>query len=237
MKVLEILSPHRFALRHPPLWIALLALFAIPLLGSSSEVAPVARTPLDLPSGGSGRSLDEEDAAESILFFGNVYEGDGFFFLLDRSGSMSGLKLGILKAEMQDALQELSSESEFGIVAFSGDTSALSPIPLRAQRNNVLQGTVWVNALEAYGSTMMLGAAQELLAIASVCTNDTRSVIVVGDGNPNNPGPAETLEGIIALNSEGLPFHTILIGANESAVEFMMALAAATGGTFRRQTF
>ena len=233
----EFLSPPRFARPRSSLWLALIAVPVVTFLVAASETSPRAPTPLDLPSGGEAQSDEEEDAAEAIRFFGEVYEGDGFFFLLDRSGSMSGMKLDILKGEMNSALSELSESSEFGIVAFSGDISVFSPMPLEANSSNITAAREWVNALQAYGSTMMLGAAIELLTITQAATNDEREVIVVGDGNPNSPGPTETLEGILAANTEGLPFHTILIGSNESAIDFMTALATATGGTYRHQTF
>ena len=193
--------------------------------------------PLDLPSGGRGTDEDEEDPNETIRFFGESYEGDGFFFLLDRSGSMSGMKLEILKLEMTSALSELSEQSEFGIVAFSGDTTAFSPMPVKASDRNSSLGKAWVLALAPYGSTMMLAGAEAILEIAYTSSKDDRSIIVVGDGSPNSPGPAETLEGVIAANVEGLPFHTILIGASSEAADFMMALSSVTGGTFRHPTF
>ena len=95
-------------------------LFVLTLSGAGSAPS-VERRPLDLPSGGvRGDESDEEDALEAIVFFGETYEGDGFFFLLDRSGSMNGFKLDMLKSEMVSALEELSPTNEFGIVSFSG---------------------------------------------------------------------------------------------------------------------
>jgi len=178
--------------------------------------------------------VDEEEAApETIRFFGSSYEGDGFFFLLDKSGSMAGTKMAFLKAEVASALSELSESSEFAIVAFSGDTQVHSPVPLPATPSGISGAHSWVQALVPYGPTHMLGAAAELLTIAQLSTKEHRSVIAVGDGLPNGPGPAETLAGILILDSEGLPFHTILIGFSEGAAQFMSELASSTGGTFR----
>ena len=75
------------------------------------------RRPLDLPSGGVGSDQDDEDAPEVIQFLGGFYEGDGFFFLLDISGSMHGDKIELLKEELSESLAELSIHSEFGVVA------------------------------------------------------------------------------------------------------------------------
>ena len=54
---------------------------------SEDDPRVLARQPLDLPSGG-GRADDEEDTAEAIHFYGAEYEGDAFFWCLDKSGSM-----------------------------------------------------------------------------------------------------------------------------------------------------
>ncbi len=203
----------------------------------SAQEHPRTFRPLDLPSGGKGVVFDEEDYPESIQFFGSIYEGDGFFFLLDKSGSMAGMKMDLLKAEMSSALSELSSESEFGIVAFSGTTISFSPIPTVASAEAVDQARLWVIGLVANGPTMMLSAANELLTIAQISQRSHRSVIAVGDGLPNSPGPVETLEGILLINTEQLPCHTILFGSDAQAIQFMSELASFTGGTFRSIEF
>lgn len=38
------------------------------------------KRPLDLPAGGPGFADDEEDLPEAFQFFGEIIEGDGFFF-------------------------------------------------------------------------------------------------------------------------------------------------------------
>jgi len=198
----------------------------------------VLRRPLDLPSGGArGEHEEEENALEAIFFFGDTYEGDGFFFLLDRSGSMSGFKLAMLKTEMNSALSELSPTSEFGIVSFSGDYSVFSPTPSRATSGMVAAAQAWVNAMEAAGSTMMLQAAQQLMPIVEISSRRDRRVIAVGDGSPNNPGHEETLAGILAANTQQLPIDTLLVGANEPALLFMQQLASDTGGPFRQISY
>jgi hypothetical protein len=68
------------------------------------------KRPLDLPSGGKGDDEDEEDAPETISFYGGEYEGDGFFWCLDKSGSMDwGNLIGQLKSEMSESLNQLSA--------------------------------------------------------------------------------------------------------------------------------
>jgi len=213
-------------LRHA-VWIALLLAASFAVGGSPSS------RPLDLPSGGRGVAEDEEETPESIQFFGSIYEGDGFFFLLDKSGSMYGTKMAVLQSEVMSSLAELSEPSEFGIVAFSGDVQAYSTAPTPASSIAVSTAQSWVEGLVPYGPTHMLGGAAQILTISQLSTRASRSVISVGDGLPNGPGPEQTLAGILLLNTEDLPFHTILIGAGDGAAQFMSDLANLTGGTFR----
>lgn len=46
----------------------------------TEEGGGTAKRPLDLPSGGPGGPNEEEDAPETINFFGTEFEGDGFFW-------------------------------------------------------------------------------------------------------------------------------------------------------------
>ncbi|MCI0652754.1 MAG: VWA domain-containing protein [Planctomycetes bacterium] len=190
------------------------------------------KSPLDLPAGGRGSTAEDEDAPEIIEFYASQYEGDAFFFLIDKSGSMLGEQFDILKEEMTSSISSLSHRAEFGIVAFSTLAVAFSDKPSRATINNKSQAIAWVQALEASGLTRMLDGALILLPVAEQSRKKHRVIIVLSDGLPNGPGPEETLSGILAANDESIPMNTILIGAGPEAVAFMTDLAAATGGKF-----
>lgn len=61
----------------------LLLLFLVPAfclaVGAAGELTG-AKSPLDLPSGGPGDRQDDEDAPETITFYGSEYEGQAFFW-------------------------------------------------------------------------------------------------------------------------------------------------------------
>ncbi|MEM7166771.1 MAG: vWA domain-containing protein [Planctomycetota bacterium] len=189
--------------------------------------------PLDLPSGHAVTDEeDDEDQSESIIFFGQEFEGQAFFFLLDKSGSMVGAKMASLKHELATSIQGLSRSSEFGMVAFSTGNLIYSPLPKKATASRKANAIAWVDALQPYGATFMLDGATALLPIASLSRKRHRVVIAVGDGLPNGPGADDTLQGILTANWENLPFNTILFGTQQAAIDFMSDLAAATGGSF-----
>ena len=54
---------------------------ALALLGWTTVAdGSSANSPLDLPSGGIGSGEDDEDAPETINFYGSEYEGEAFFW-------------------------------------------------------------------------------------------------------------------------------------------------------------
>ena len=115
-----------------------LGLLGVGLFGSGWVLAqsdsPRQRRPLDLPSGGHGADSDEEDAPETITFYGGEYEGDGFFWCLDKSCSMGWADdIAFLKSEVISALASLSPQAEISLVAFSSGHIVWSP-PLSPAR-------------------------------------------------------------------------------------------------------
>ncbi len=194
------------------------------------------RIPLDLPSGGLVAGEEEEEAPEVINFYGNFYEGDAFFWCLDRSGSMLILaRLEILKQEISRAVNSLSDQAEFSLVAFSSNTTAWSSSPRLATLDHKAAATAWVNNLVAHGNTCVGSAAVEALGIARRSRLKHRQLIVVSDGLPYCGGQltaSEDLTNITNANYERLPIHTLFLGDDSEGRHFMQNLAAANGGTF-----
>ncbi len=220
----------------PYLSLACVAATAIPLSGFCFPLLSEPRIPLDLPSGGVGFSDEEEEAPEVINFYGNFYEGDAFFWCLDRSGSMLlGARLEILKREVSSAIVSLSDRAEFSMVAFSSNTNVWSFLPRRATLNHKIAADAWLNGLMADGLTCVGSAAVQVLRIARRSEADNRQIIIVSDGLPFCGGldtSAEDLRNITSANYERLPIHTLFLGSDAQGRRFMQNLASANGGTF-----
>ena len=192
-----------------------------------------AKEPLDLPSGGRGDLIDEKDTPETLRFYGSQYEGDGFFWCLDHSGSMSeGDLLGQLKSEMTESISQLSEGSEFSIVAFSTGTTVWSAIPKEGNPGNRASATAFVQSLVAGGATCLAPAGVQTISISNLCDKEHKLIIVLSDGEPNCPGPAETLAAMVAANWQHTPIHTVYIASDFAGIQFMQQLAAMNGGTF-----
>ena len=218
--------------------LALMILCGVALGGSGWIVAQSdgdgsLKRPLDLPSGGRGDGEDEEDAPETISFYGGEYEGDGFFWCLDKSCSMGWAgELDQLKSEMAQSLAGLTDNSEFSIVAFSSGHIIWSPFPKEANTANRAAGTAWVQALNADGATCLAPAGVEAVNIANMCNKQAKQILILSDGEPNCPGPSETISAITSANWQHTPVNTIYIATDSGGVSFMQQLAAANGGTF-----
>ena len=191
------------------------------------------RRPLDLPSGGKGSDADEEDAPKTISFYGGEYEGDGFFWCLDKSCSMGWAgDLDQLKNEMRESLDSLTENSEFSIVAFSSGTTVFSQFPKEANVGNVAAGKAWVTALVPDGATCLADAGVQCVNISNMSEKENKQVLILSDGEPNCPGPSETTSMITGANWQRTPINTIYIANDSAGISFMQSLAAANGGTF-----
>ncbi len=218
----------------------LLTLALVPLITSLivADHGLTARTPLDLPNGGEGIEVDEEEGLEPLTFYGNEFEGDGFFFCLDKSGSMANdSRLDTLKSEVGKALDSLTSKSEFGIVAFSTGWISWDTRPKRAQPDIVDDAKNWVNQLNAAGQTHLAPAGVETIRLSSLSRKKHKHIIVLSDGLPNGPGAldsaiTDTINAITLANWERTPIHTIYIGDNQIGKNFMQTLALMNSGTF-----
>ena len=77
-------------------------------------------------------------------------------FVLDCSGSMSGVPIEKAKAAIEHALKKLEPGDSFQIIRFSNDASQLGAAPLPATAANVRKGLAYLQSLEGEGGTMMI---------------------------------------------------------------------------------
>ncbi|MFN0058868.1 MAG: vWA domain-containing protein [Planctomycetota bacterium] len=198
-----------------------------------------AKRPLDLPSGGNGDDDEEEDEPESITYYGAEYEGDAFFWCLDKSCSMGWQgEIYTLKSETSSAVQQLSSRAEFAMVAFNTtyDVWPQSEMPVKASTINKTSANAWIQSLQPDGVTCVAAAAVKTLQVAHQSSRHKRVMIMLGDGQPVCPGGSVTdgdvLGDIAAANYEGITINTLYISASPEGMDLFQAIAAQNNGTF-----
>jgi Ca-activated chloride channel family protein len=77
-------------------------------------------------------------------------------FVLDCSGSMSGVPLAQAKAAVERGLRQLQPGDSFQLINFSMDARQLGARPLEATEENVQRGLSYLEELRSEGGTMMI---------------------------------------------------------------------------------
>lgn len=84
-------------------------------------------------------------------------------FVLDCSGSMSGIPIAQAKAAIERGLRRLRPGDSFQLINFSMNTAQLGPRPLEATEANIEGGLAYLHALKGEGGTMMIKGIQAAL--------------------------------------------------------------------------
>ena len=190
----------------------ILAILFLMTIFSFSYAQQDARRPLDLPSGGSGDRDDEEDMPEVINFWGGQYEGDAFFWCLDKSCSMGwNGEIQELKQEFTQTLNSLSSQAEFGVVAFSDGHISWRPSPVKANPANKGSATAWVNGLNAAGWTCLGPAGVQTVIIANQSQKQLKQIMILSDGEPYCNGANTSTQSLAAGTLVFIIHYTVIL--------------------------
>ena len=106
-------------------------------------------------------------------------------FVVDTSGSMSGIPLDASKRLVARALHEMGPRDTFNVVRFSGDNEVFSPHPLPSDASSIESAIAWLNARQGGGGTEMLAAMRASFALPPD-PNRMRIVVFFTDGYVGN---------------------------------------------------
>ena len=180
-------------------------------------------------------------------------------FVIDVSGSMSGESLRRVKQQLSTLLGELSSETRFLLLAYSGATWAERsskpgarerPLPetqggsrwlkrsakrlTGATRGTIKKARAWIDALEAGGSTYTAEAI-----FHAIETRGVEQVILLSDGSPTDrdraTGRSLSSEESARRIAEWNRFHRVridTIGLGGGGARFLQQVARESGGTY-----
>ena len=145
-------------------------------------------------------------------------------FVIDRSGSQSGLPLLKAKETMLWTLEHLNPNDTFQIVSFSDGVQKLFREPRRATPDAVRQARRHIRSLEANGGTMMAEAVREVCA-QPAADNRLRIVAFMTDGYVGNDFEVIDLVKRLRGRSRWFPF-----GTGNSVNRFLLEQMALQGG-------
>jgi hypothetical protein len=199
---------------------------------------------LDLPFDALGEDVDDDPAPEVVSFLGTRLEGDGFFYVIDRSTTMhdSG-ELGRAKSEVKKNIVEFSSRVEFGIVFFDAGILKFpaSGQPAEATPPMKQAAGAFVDSVAPGAGTCGMQALITALQLANRARSHRKVIVYLSDGGGTCRGADEnqylekTIATVTAQNYQRVKINTILVlnpsGGGEA---FMRRLAAANGGTYTR---
>ena len=203
---------------------------------------------LDLPFDAIGEEGSEEDAPEVVMFYGQSLEGDGFFYTVDRSGSMqdSG-ELGIAKREISRNITEFSNRTQFGVSFFDANLIKFpsSGRPVEASAGMKSAGLAWINGVPGGTGSCCQKGLLCAIQFANFSSVRRKVIVYVGDGGGTGPcGGAggeqqylnATLQRVSQMNYQRATVNTIgvLMNGRPTQETFLKALASQNGGTYKR---
>jgi len=156
-----------------------------------------------------------------------------YVFVLDKSGSMSGLKIEQAKTAFNSMIATLLSQDLFNLVSFDNEISILWNEPHSASASNIAEAQEWVEAIAAGGSTNFHGAAITGLNTFTAGDN-VKAMLVLSDGLPT-AGTIQDTPGILAAIGEAndldVSISTVAFGS-DSDENLMANIAAQNDGYF-----
>lgn len=182
-------------------------------------------------------SIDGEDYAMLMIMPPQLKGANGqvlnlalpkeMIFVVDTSGSMSGVSIKQAKFSLLYALEQLQPGDRFNVIEFNSDTHTLFPQPVLADAQNLQQAMDYVDNLKADGGTNMYPALQSALW-QNTDEAYLRQVIFITDGAVGNE---EALFGLIHNDLGSGRLFTVGIGSAPNSY-FMRKAAEFGRGSF-----
>ena len=226
--------------------LCLLAVIGVLLTGSGlyaqGSGQPATKENLDLPYDAFGLSEEEEEAPEVVFFYGQQYEGDGFFFCLDRSSSVANGELDIEKREAIRTISQFSKHVQFAIVFYDQGMMKWPGSGRPAEANGSMKsGAIsFLSTIQSGSGTCVKEGVLEAINFANRSSAKRNVIIYLGDGGTSCPGAGsgyknQTISQVAAANFKKHQINVICVGVDGGMDEsFCKALANSNGGTYRK---
>lgn len=233
--------------------ILILAVVLLPILGIAAFNAAVAeepnsgvKKPLDLPAGKAGTSEEEEDAPETISFWGSELEGDAFFWCFPAYSFCGDTSVfGTIKDEIAAGVNQLSRRVKFDLVAYNDQTYVWQRRSVYATPSNKAGAIGWMDTLGTKESECLLDAGLTTIAICNATKKPNRVMIFMGgnapacstSGSSGSTYATQCLNEITGANVRRVPINTVYVAdVYTTGQQFWRDLAAANNGSFSEVT-
>jgi len=173
--------------------------------------------------------------SDTGYYYGLPLFAERLVFVLDTSGSMTGLRIAAAKRELVKAINNLPIYASFGVVVFNGDVDVwhrqLVPATVQSKKAAVL----FVNSQATRSNTASYDALEAAFDF------DTEAIYFLSDGEPHGgkiSAPSDIVFAITAANkARRISLYTIGVGAGFPGSQldvFLKTLAEQNLGLYRR---
>ncbi|MBA2247864.1 MAG: VWA domain-containing protein [Chloroflexia bacterium] len=159
-------------------------------------------------------------------------------FALDRSGSMAGEKIRLVKEAVTVALGQLDDRDQIGVVTFDSEVEMLQPLARATSGTKAVLRSV-LDRIDVRGSTYLSGgwlSACQQLAMSPPGAGGTRiqRTLLLTDGlaNMGITDPGQLTTHAAELRARGIATTTMGVGDHFDEI-LLSAMAEAGGGNFR----
>ena len=222
------------------------ALFVFSFVRTADAQVGQSKENLDLPYDAIGEDEEEEDAPEIIEFYGQNFEGDGYFYTIDRSTSMQNSgELEIAKREVTRNISEFSSRVEFAVVFFDENVKKYpeSGQPMKADAGKKQGAVGWVQGMVGGRGSCSQQGLVAAIEFANKSSARRKTVIYVGDGGGTCKGADEatylnqTLGVVSQRNYQRASINCIgVLDIPDRNRRFMQNLSRSNNGTYTEIT-
>jgi hypothetical protein len=219
--------------------ISVLGLFPRSARGQDSASSGL-KANLDLPFDAGGGEESDEESPETVVFYGEQYEGTGFFFCCEKVlGCDGGVAFRKMQKELLKSIGGLSDRSDLGLVFFDSTVQKFpeSGKPLRAGPGTRETATQTILKVRPGHGCCPKAALIAALDFSSVSSAFRKVIIYIGEGwlqcGPDTP--AQIMEAVSGRNVGRIPIHVVGTSWGHDVNEqWLKRLAAENRGTYRR---
>ncbi len=216
------------------------AIFGVAPQGDAFDNAAGLKRPLDLPAGGKAVDEDEEDQPETIVFYGDEFEGDCFVWCFPAYGFCGDTSVYVgIRAEIQAAVNQLSENAQFSLVGFNAQNYIWSPVAKAANASNKASAGQWMATLAPVETHCIVQASVAALAITQIAASDHKQLVICGARGPTcASSTSSALLEITSSNYQSIPIHTVYFsGFYTGDQAFYQQLANMNSGTYREVNY
>lgn len=164
-------------------------------------------------------------APGEAVFFGLRATGNRFAFVVDRSGSMNGVRMERAREELMNCIDAMPKHVEVFVVFFSSIAEPDKALYRKVDSSNLKQLRKWVDSMTAAGGTEVSAGMQEVFS--QPLLPDSIFLLTDGDFDPSTPLLVRQLNasGSVRINTVAL--------VSRSGERSLKQIAKQNGGDYK----